>query len=334
MNRDRACAHRAGGRARTALRRAGLVVMAFGLVATAAACGSSDDDTNSGAAVTIDHSLGRTEVEGTPKRVVTIGNQWVETAVALGVKPVGYLIPGAGPNASAPWIQSGQLEGAKSLTAGGDLVEQIAALEPDLILAPDYLMDKAMYEKLSKLAPTIGNISAAQIDPWQDEVTTLGKALHQDDAARNVVADVNGKIDAVAAKYPKLKGKTFLTCMLTTPTQLMVLADPEDGSAQTFVRLGMTMPDKLVAEAPAGGRLALSPERLGDLTSDLLVCGAAPGLQEKFTQLPGYSDLPSVRQGGISFVDMATINAINLPTALSVPYVLEKLGPTLANVAK
>ncbi len=319
---------------RIALRRAGLVVMAFGLVATAVACGSTDDDANSGTAVTIDHSLGKTQIDGTPKRVVAIGNQWLETTVALGVKPVGYLIPGAGPTTSAPWIKPAQLGDAKSLTAGGDLVEQIAALEPDLILAPNYLMDKAMYEKLSKLAPTIGSIGHAQIDPWQDEVTTLGKALHQDDAAAKVVADVDGEIDAVAAKYPQLKGKTFLTCMLTTPTQLMVLADPKDGSAQTFVRLGMTMPEKLVAEAPSGGRLALSPERLGDLTSDLLVCGAAPGLQEKFTQLPGYSDLPSVRQGGISFVDMATINAINLPTALSVPYVLEKLEPTFAEIAK
>ncbi|AHH15672.1 putative ferric nocobactin-binding protein [Nocardia nova SH22a] len=333
MNRDRASAPRTG-RVRIALRRAGLVVMAFGLVTTAVACGSSDDDANSGGSVTIDHSLGKTEIQGTPKRVVAIGNQWVETAVALGVKPVGYLIPGAGPNASAPWLPAAQLEGSKALTAGGDTVEQVAALEPDLILAPNYLMDKAMYEKFSKLAPTVANVSGSQIDPWQDEVTALGKALHKDDEAKKVISDVDGKIDAVAAKYPKLKGKTFLTCLLSTPTQLMVLADPKDGSAQTFIRLGLTMPEKLVAEAPAGGRLALSPERLGDLSSDLLVCGAVPGMQEKFTALPGYSDLPSVRQGGLAFVDMTTINGINVPTALSVPYVLDKLEPTLANVAK
>ena len=333
MNAGRASARRVGARMRTAWRRTSLIVLAFGLAATAVACGSGDE-AGSGDGVTITHSMGETVVEGTPQRVVVIGNQWLETALALGVKPVGYLVPGMAPNMTVPWIPDNALEGSKQLSAAGDLVEQIAALEPDLILGANYLMDQARYDQFSNLAPTIGTVTAAQVDPWQDEVTTLGKAMHKEAEADKVVADVNGRIDAVAAKYPKLKEKTFLTCMLTTPTQLMVMADPKDGSAQTFTRIGLTMPEKLVAEAPAGGRLSLSPERLGDLTSDMLICGAAPGLQDKFTQLPGYADLPSVRQNGISFVDMATINAVNVPTALSVPYVLDKLDPTFANVGK
>lgn len=333
MNPGRTSARRVRTRMRTAVRRTSFVVLAAGLAATAVACGSSDE-ASSGAGVTIDHSRGQTVVEGTPQRVVAIGNQWLETAVAMGVEPVGYLVPGVTQDTTVPWVPESALEGAKALSGNGDLIEQIAALEPDLILGANYLMNQDRYDKLSKLAPTIGTVTDAQIDPWQDEVTTLGKALHKEDKAKQVVADVNGKIDAVAAKYPGLKGKTFLTCMLTTPTQLMVLADPEDGSAQTFTRLGMTMPQKLVDEAPEGGRLALSPERIGDLTSDLLVCGAGPGLKENFTELPGYANLPSVQQGGIAFVDRQTINAINVPTALSVPYVLDKLDPTFANVSK
>lgn len=333
MNPGRTSARR-GVRARAAVLRTTLPALILGLVTAVAACGSGADDTDSGAAVTIEHSMGKTTVDGTPKRVVTLGPAWLDAAVSLGVTPVGYLVPGAGAGMTVPWLPQSLPQQSKALNMGGDVVEQIAALEPDLIVAPGYLMDKAMYDKLSKLAPTIGPLTSAQIDPWEDQVQALGKALHKQDQAGKVVADVHGRIDAVAAKHPGLKGKSFLTCMLTTPTQLMVLADPKDGSAQVFTRLGMTMPAKLVAEAPSGGRLALSPERLGDLTSDLLVCGAAPGLQEKFTQLPGYADLPSVRQGGISFVDMITINAINQPTALSVPYLLGKLEPTLATVGK
>ncbi|WP_068020572.1 ABC transporter substrate-binding protein [Nocardia mexicana] len=313
------------------MQRIGLVTVALGLVLSAAACGSGDSE--SSGEVTIAHTMGEAKIDGTPKRVITIGTQWLDAAVALGVTPVGYLVPG-GPGATVPWLPPSLSQQSKALTMGGDLAEQVAALEPDLIVAPGFMMDKAMYDKLSKLAPTIGPLTGAQVDPWEDQVTTLGKALHRQADADKVVADVHGKIDAVAARHPGLKGKTFLTCMLTTPTQLMVLADPKDGSAQVFSRMGMTMPDKLVQEAPTGGRLALSPERLNDLTADLLVCGAAPGLEQKFKQLPGYAELPSVRQGGIAFIDMITINAINLPTALSLPYVLDKLEPTLANVGK
>lgn len=318
---------------RLAARRAVLAVVALTMVIGVAACGSGGTDAGSSGSVTIKHSMGEAVIDGVPKRIVTIGTQWLDAVVALGVTPVGYMVPSA-PGASEPWLPESVLKNSKPLAMTGDTVEQIAALNPDLIVAPGYMMDKAMYAKLSRLAPTIGPLTSAQIDPWEDEMTALGKALHKQDQAAKVVADVHGQIDAVAKKYPGLTGKTFLTCMLTTPTQLMVLADPKDGSAQLFTRLGMTMPPALVSQAPSGGRLSLSPERLSELSSDLLVCGAAPGLQAKFQQLPGYADLPSVRGGGIAFVDMTTINAINVPTALSLPYVLGKLAPTFANIGK
>ncbi|MCM6776028.1 ABC transporter substrate-binding protein [Nocardia sp. CDC159] len=335
MKPDRTVARRPlGDRVRTALLRLGVVAVALGLTLTATGCGSGGSESGSSDAVTITHTMGEAVIEGTPQRVVTIGTQWLDAAVALGITPVGYLVPGGAANVTVPWLPDTLKQQSKALTAGGDLVEQIAALNPDLIVAPGFMMDKAMYDKLSKLAPTIGPLTSAQVDPWEDQMATLGKALRKRAEADKVVADVHGKIDAAAARHPGLRGKTFLTCMLTTPSQLMVLADPKDGSARLFTRMGMTMPEQLVRQAPSGGRLALSPERLTDLTADLLVCAAAPGLDAKFKQLPGYAELPSVRQGGIAFVDMITINAINLPTALSLPYVLDKLEPTLANVGK
>ncbi|MFJ4658058.1 ABC transporter substrate-binding protein [Nocardia sp. NPDC088792] len=319
------------GRLRGLVRRAGFGVLAMGLVIGVAACGSGDGDSGSGGgSITVEHVMGKTEIQGVPKRVVALGPQWLDAVLSLGVTPVGYVVPGL--VSSVPW-EPKIPDSAKRIDMSGDFSEQIAALNPDLIVAPSFMADRATYDKLSKLAPTIDSLSSAQIDPWQDQVTTLGKVLHKDAEAAKVVAEVNGKIDAVAAKHPGLKGKTFLTCMLTGPQQLMVLADPKDGSAALFERLGMTMPEKIVAEAPSGGRLALSPERLSDLTSDLLVCGAMPAFEAKFKELPGYNDLPAVRHNGIAFVDVVAINAINQPTALSVPYVLEKLEPTFANVA-
>ncbi|MFB8002095.1 ABC transporter substrate-binding protein [Nocardia sp. NPDC056000] len=312
-------------------RRAGIGLLALGLVAGVAACGSDDGDSGAGS-VTVKHVMGETKIDGTPKRVVTLGPQWFDAALALGVTPVGYLVPGLTATTKVPW-EPAIPESAKRIEATGDYVEQIAALEPDLILAPAFMADRTMYDKLSKLAPTIDSLSSAQIDSWQDQVTTLGKVLRKETEAAKVIADVDGKIDAVGVKHPGVKGKTFLTCMLTGPAQLMVLADPKDGSAELFTRLGMTMPENIVREAPSGGRLALSPERLSDLTSDLLVCGAMPSLEAKFKDLPGYNDLPAVKRGGIAFVDVVAINAINQPTALSVPYVLEKLEPAFANIS-
>ncbi|WP_280234093.1 ABC transporter substrate-binding protein [Nocardia cyriacigeorgica] len=320
---------------RGVLARLGMAVMATAMAVSVAACGS-DSGGEGGEGVTVKHGLGETTVEGTPERVVTIGNQWLDATLSLGVTPVGYadnvsILAGG---KKVPW-EPDSLSEAKVLKQGSDLAEQIAALEPDLILVPAFLVDQAMYDKLSKLAPTIGPVTeGAQVDLWTDQVTTLGKVLDKQDEAAAVISGVDTKVGDVSAKYPNLAGKTFLTCMLTGPSQLMVLADPEDGSAKLFYDLGLSIPQNIVAEAPTGGRLALSPERLSDLTSDILMCGAMPEFEQKFKELPGYNDLPSVKSGGMTFLDTMTISAINTPTALSVPYVLEQLDPVFAAVGK
>ncbi|WP_084496803.1 ABC transporter substrate-binding protein [Nocardia amamiensis] len=326
--------------ARTAARRGvlarlGLAAVATALAVSVAACGS-DSGSDGGEGVTIKHGLGETTVEGTPERVVAIGNQWLDATLSLGVTPVGYAdnVSVMAGGQKVPW-EPDSLSKATVLKQGSDMAEQIAALDPDLILVPAFLVDRAMYDKLSKLAPTIGPVTeGAQVDRWTDQVTALGKVLHKEDEATKVIADVETKIKDVSAAYPNLTAKTFLTCMLTGSSQLMVLADPKDGSAKLFYDLGLSMPQNIVAEAPAGGRLALSPERLSELTSDILMCGAMPGFEQKFKELPGYNALPSVKSGGMTFLDTLTISAINTPTALSVPYVLERLNPTFAAVGK
>ncbi|MEV0356881.1 ABC transporter substrate-binding protein [Nocardia sp. NPDC050697] len=315
--------------------RLGSALLALGVTLGVAACGGSDGSAGGDGAVTIAHNYGETVVEGTPERIVTLGNQWLDATQSFGITPVGYADNiSIGAKTKVPW-EPDSLSQATVLNAGGDIAEQIAGLEPDLILVPSYLVDQALYDKLSKLAPTIGAVTPnAQVDNWVDQVTALGRILHREGDAQGVIDGVDAKVDEFARKYPKLSGKTFLTCMLTGPAQLMVLADPKDGSAALFERLGMGIPQKIADEAPAGGRLALSPERLGDLTSDLLVCGALPAFEEKFKQLPGYAELPAVKSGGIAFIDVMTISALNTPTPLNTPYVLDRLAPTFEALNK
>ncbi|MGK8485819.1 hypothetical protein [Nocardia asiatica] len=57
-------------------------------------------------------------------------------------------------------------------------------------------------------------------------------------------------------------------------------------------------------------------------------------MDEKYRQLPGYADLPAVKKGSVVFLTTQEITAVNQPTALSVPYILDKLTPALAVVAK
>ncbi|WP_063021285.1 ABC transporter substrate-binding protein [Nocardia niwae] len=315
--------------------RAALAVLTGVFALAVTACGSAEDDSASGGEkVTITHARGETTVEGTPEKIVALGNQWLDATLALGVVPIGYLDNVAMASKSTPPWEPKSLESAKSLTTTGNLAEQVATLEPDLILVDPFIADQKTYDELSRVAPTLPALSKAAVAPWQDQVTTLGKVLRKQDEANKAIAKVDDKIAAIAAANPGLQGKTFASTWLAGPAQLMVLTDPNDGSSKVFAQLGLGIPKNLTDSAADQGRLALSPERVDELTADLLLAGYAPGLDEKYRQLPGYADLPAVKKGSVVFLTTQEISAVNTPTALSVPYILDKLEPAFAAAAK
>ncbi|MEV0075806.1 ABC transporter substrate-binding protein [Nocardia neocaledoniensis] len=315
-------------------RRAAVAALAGALAFGVAACGSTDDTAGSGEPVTITHARGETTVNGTPKKVVALGNQWLDSSLALGVVPVGYIDNVSAVSKSTPPWQPESLKSATALNTTGSIAEQVAALEPDLILADPFIADQKTYDDLSKIAPTLPALTKDAVTPWQEQVTALGKVLDKEADASAVIKKVDDKIAEITTANPGLKGKTFASTWLASPSQLMVLTDPDDGSAKVFGQLGMTIPANLTALPANQGRLALSPERVDELTADLLLAGYSPGLDEKYRQLPGYSDLPSVRKGSAVFLTTQEISAVNQPSALSVPYILDKLAPAFAAAAK
>jgi len=315
--------------------RAAVAAVAGALALGVTACGSAGDSSGQGEGLTITHGRGETVIEGTPSRIVALGNQWLDTTLALGVTPVGYIdnVAVTAQNAT-PWQPEGALASATEISTTGNIAEQVAALEPDLILADPFIADQKTYDDLSKVAPVLPGLSDSIITPWQDQVTTLGEVLGKDDEAERIVAGVADEIAAITAANPDLAGKTFVSTWLAGPSQLMVLTDPDDGSSKLFAELGMTIPQNLQDLPAAQGRVALSPERLDELTADLLLAGYSPGMDERYRQLPGYDELPAVRKGSVVFLTTQEISAVNQPTALSVPYILDKLGPALAAAAK
>ncbi|WP_040788635.1 ABC transporter substrate-binding protein [Nocardia paucivorans] len=314
--------------------RAVFIALAAALALGLAGCGATNDTTGSGTGVTIGHAHGETVVEGTPTRIVALGNQWLDAVQALGITPIGYLDNVAiGASRTPPW-EPNPKEAATSIDMHGDIPEQVAALAPDLILADTFVADPITYEKLSKIAPTLPGLAPDTVTPWQDQVTALGRVLGKQDEAAKVIEDIQARIDALAQAYPGLRGKTFASTYLAGPTQLMVLNDPNDGSTELFTSLGMSIPEHIRSLPATMGRAALSAERAGELTVDLLLAGYANGLDGQYRKLPGYEDLPAVRKNAVVFLDYTDISAINQPTALSLPYILDKLRPALAAAAK
>src|SRR5690606_6729085 len=100
--------------------------------------------------VTLTHQFGTTTIATQPERAVSLGYSGIDNLLALGVKPVALRYwYGDYPYGVWPWAQDA-LGDAKPEVLKGDLnIEQIAALQPDVIMAVSSGITKEQYDLLS-----------------------------------------------------------------------------------------------------------------------------------------------------------------------------------------
>ncbi|GIG68230.1 ABC transporter substrate-binding protein [Phytomonospora endophytica] len=315
-----------------------LLLAAFGatslLVTTAcgAAGQASDEDARKlPAPVSVEHRFGTTTLDTVPERIVTIDLQWTDVMLSMGVEPVGYSVDTLMPETGVPWETIPEGATALSLTDGVP-VEQILALDPDLVVASFSLTDQATYDLLSARVPTIaGPPDADTVIPWQELVGTAGKILDKTEQATQVVSTVEGQVAATAAELPGLAGKTFVLAQYVVGDGLTVVADEQDGSSLFFQQLGMTLLPEVKAEGERTGdaRIQLSTERIDLLRGDLLAFLINGGDESDLADIPGFGELP----GTVALLDYPTIVGLNTPSPLSLPYSLTQLRPHLDTAA-
>jgi iron complex transport system substrate-binding protein len=162
--------------------RARTVLPALAAATLLAGCGSADEPSASAAEgsaseagafpVSVEHTFGSTTIEEQPERVVVLGWSGQDVLYALGVTPVGMpSYPyGGGDDGVLPWNDEYFDPEQTTLldTADGAPLEEIAALRPDVILAPYEGFDEAVYEDLSGIAPTVAYPGEPWTTPWRE----------------------------------------------------------------------------------------------------------------------------------------------------------------------
>lgn len=318
-----------------------VLVLTTASALVACSSGAADDAGTDARTLTIDTLAGPTQITGTPERIVAFGQQWVDALLEFDVQPVGYVSAGSNGDERGlyPW-QSAVSSDAEMLdpAAVGQMdgavpTEQIAALQPDLILVSG-IASIEPYAGLADFAPTILPKSD-RVETWESQIETLGLVLDREDDARRIIDEGHAVTDDIKKDYPGLDGKTaVLSQFVFDSQQLAVVADPEDGAAQVFGSIGLSVPQSLV-DSPdiSHGRIVLSPERLDVLTADLVVMLPNGGTREDLEKLPGFSTLPAAAGGGVAVVDYATVVGFNTPSKASVEHSLNKIRPQLEAVA-
>ncbi|MFD7655082.1 iron-siderophore ABC transporter substrate-binding protein [Actinosynnema sp. NPDC059797] len=304
------------------MKRGFVVVLSALLLAACGGGGGDDQGSGEGdaaqGAVTVDTRFGPVTVEAPPTRVVALGWSDAETALALGVQPVGasdwlgFGGKGVGPWAADLYQQAPELLGTTEID-----YEAVAALQPDLILNTKSDNDQAKHDTLSKIAPTI----SAPKDviqygtTWEQQVELVSKALFKEDEGWKLIGDLKAKF----AENEKFAGKTTVVGAYFDGKFGAYVS----GDARTdFMKaIGFTPRQDVEDLASGSFYVDISAERLDLLDADLTVLfpigGDASALKSN----------PLVPEKALVLEDKDLVNAFSSGSTLGTAYALDHAVP-------
>ncbi|MFI2348614.1 ABC transporter substrate-binding protein [Streptomyces sp. NPDC019443] len=289
---------------------AGSVVLAGALALTA--CGSGNDskdskDTSPGAGGThtVKTAMGDVQVPDAPQRVVVLDTAELDSAITLGVKPVGAAHADV-ESGFLNYLPKDQVAGIKDVGAiTQPNLEAVAALKPDLILTSK-VRDGDKYDKLRAIAPTVMTESTGH--PWKENFQVHADALGKKDEAAKAVS-------AYAAHAKKvteaLGGKEKAAATEINVVRFVEGADIRIYGKQNYIAtiladVGLGRP-AITDEAKDGFSYDVSPEKIDLAAADVIFHSTyGDPKKAKRTQTLGsglWRNLPAVKNGTVFQVD-------------------------------
>lgn len=322
------------------LTRGGAIAAGALSVLMLAACGggaAEEPDSPSGGAaegypVTVPTLFGDVTVEDRPENVVAMGWSDAETALALGVQPVGvadwqaYGSPGVGPWA-ADLFDS---EPAQLATLEPNL-EEIAALEPDVILDTRSDNSRERYDLLSPVAPVIGPPPGVEVTygtTWQEQTRQVALALNEEERGEELVSELEGEFEALREENPDFADVTIAVGAYFDGQYGAYV--PGDSRVDVLQDLGFEYKSEITDMADGAFYVDLSPELVEVLDADLTIVFPIGDVAETLKEDPVLQGIGSAQDGRLIILDDPELaNAFSSGSTLGVSYALEGIVPLI-----
>ncbi|MDT3709244.1 MAG: iron-siderophore ABC transporter substrate-binding protein [Pseudomonadaceae bacterium] len=270
-----------------------------------------------------------------PQRVITLSEIDLDTALTLGVTPVGT-INGRG-QAAPPRYLDGKLPAGIEVV--GDIdnpnLETLLELEPDLILTGPVKPEQLAI--LNEIAPTVITFNWAR--PWQESMQRTAQALNKEAEAKAVLERYRARVEAARQRLAAHQGETLS----------IVRWNPKGPSYMFKDAFASTVAEDVGLRRPAHQQdrghthsMALSLESLELLDADWLVIGTlatsgeAVEAMNQAEQTPAFRQLSAIQAKRFGAVDGSLWTSLGGPmAALQVIEDIEALlGKTDAEVVK
>lgn len=248
----------------------------------------------------IDTAHGVIELNGVPQRVVTLSESALDTALAVGIQPVGTVAT-RGSNSVSDYLRERAGKIGIVGTAREYNLEAILALQPDLILAPQTL-SRDIYAKLSLMAPTIVPASSFT-DDWRLMVSTYAQALGREAQVDEAYQKLDTRIADIRERLGEPRTVSVVRWMPQGP---MIMSD-KVFTGQLLHAVGLKTPALAGSLEDRPHSDVLSLENLAGIDSDWLFLATLnkEGAQtlEGTKRQPAFTRLDAVKSGNVSTVD-------------------------------
>ncbi|WP_318507581.1 iron-siderophore ABC transporter substrate-binding protein [Bacillus sp. T3] len=251
---------------------------------------------------TIQHAMGETTLEKTPKQIVILTNEGTEALLAMGVTPVGAVQSWTGD----PWydhiakdMKDVQVVGVESQVN----VEAIAALKPDLIIG-NKMRQENIYPQLSAIAPTI--FAETLRGDWQENFKLYAKAINKEEKGQEVLKAYEDKIAGLKEELgDKLSMKVSMVRFMSGDVRIY---HKDTFSGVILDQLGFARPESQNVDDFAERNV--TKERIPAMDGDILFYftydtgdGTATELEKEWTQDPLFKNLEVSKQGNVHKVN-------------------------------
>ncbi|RYH01683.1 iron-siderophore ABC transporter substrate-binding protein [Salipiger sp. IMCC34102] len=283
--------------------------------------------------LTLENKFGTTVIEEAPERVASLDFNGADNLLALGVQPVAIRYwYGDYENAVWPWADD-RLKTTPAILRGDLNFEQIAAAEPDVIIALWSGITEQEYERLSLIAPVVavpegvGDYSL----PWDELALIAGEAVGRLDEAEAQVAEIEAEMAAISDRNPGWEGKTASVAYYWNDNPGVYTG--ADIRPLLLSNLGLSTPDAV--DALVGDNqfaVTFSEEELDIIDADVLVwvTDGSDGQRSRIEELALRPALTAHREGREIFTDALLTGAFSHGSLLSIPYALGELEPRIA----
>jgi iron complex transport system substrate-binding protein len=269
--------------------------------------GSEGNDDKKEETYTVEHAMGTTEIEGTPKKVVILTNEGTEALLSMDVTPVGAVQSWTGD----PWYDhiSDDLKDVEVVGTESELnMEAIAKLQPDLIIG-NKMRQEEQYNQLKDIAPTV--MAETLRGDWKENFELYAKALNKEEKGQEVLAEYDQRIEDIKGKLgDKLNQKVSMVRFLAGDVRIY---HKDSFSGVILDQLGFARPEGQDVDDFA--ETGVTKERIPAMDGDVLFYftyetgdGEANKLAEEWLNDPLFQNLEVAKQEKVYEVSDAIWN--------------------------